>query len=192
MTLPAESVSRIFSDACRPGAAPLTFAPVNGTVLRLGSAASPALVPMSSGVSSIHSAVACVELYGTVVVNVCPRVTFCSVIFQRFAPATTSEMSACMWSPCWIVMLVIAIDGPGMSSHHATYDALPELTSCSVPVWMSVLSPTVQPASMQPPPIPIQSDEDSSPDACWVAVGTVQSPAIELNCLPPCSSVPWL
>src|SRR5947207_3779847 len=57
---------------------------------------------------------------------------------------------------------------------------------------MSVLSPTVQLASMQPPPMPIQSDEDSSPDACWLAVGTVQSPAIELNCLPPCSSVPWL
>src|SRR4051794_30647999 len=102
-------------------------------------------------------------------------------------------MSACMWSPGWIVMLVIAIDGPGMSSHHATYDALPELTSCSVPVWMSVLSPTVQPASMQPPPIPIQSDEDSSwPARCAVAVGTVQLPEIELNSLPPCSRVPWL
>src|SRR3954469_20549280 len=106
-------------------------------------------------------------------------------------------MSACMWSPGWIVMLVIAIDGPGMSSHHAPYDALPELTSCSVPVWMRVLSPTVQPASMQPPPIPIQSDEDSSPeprapDPCRGAAGPAHSPAIELNCLPPCSSVPWL
>ena len=48
-------------------------------------------------------------------------------------------------------MLVIAIDGPGMISHQAPYDALPELTSCSVPVWMSVLSPTVQLASTQPP-----------------------------------------
>jgi hypothetical protein len=67
---------------------------------------------------------------------------------------------------------------------------VPPLTSCSVPVWISVLSPIVQPASMQPPPMPIQSDENSSPDACWVAVGTVQSPEIELNCLPPCSSVP--
>jgi len=101
-------------------------------------------------------------------------------------------MSACMWSPGRTVMLLIAIDGPGMSSHHAPYDALPELTSCSVPVWISVLSPTVQLASTQPPPMPIQSDDASSPDACWLAVGTVQSPAIELNCLPPCSSVPWL
>jgi hypothetical protein len=45
----------------------------------------------------------------------------------------------------------MAIDGAGMISHHAPYDAEPELTSCSVPVWMSVLSPTVQPASMQAP-----------------------------------------
>jgi hypothetical protein len=97
----------------------LTFAPVKGTVVRLRSAARPAFVPMSSGVSSIHAAVACVEAYGAVVVNVCPRVTFCSVIFQRFAPATTSETSACMWSPGWIVTVLIAIDGPGMISHQA-------------------------------------------------------------------------
>src|SRR5438874_1417684 len=66
-------------------------------------------------------------------------------------------------------------------------------TSCSVPVWIRVLSPTVQLASMQPPPIPIQSDDDSAcPAVCCVAVGTVQSPVIALNSLLPCSSVPWL
>jgi hypothetical protein len=58
---------------------------------------------------------------------------------------------------------------------------------------MSVLSPTVQPASTQPPPIPIQSEEDSDwPAVCWLAVGTIQSPEIEWKSLPPCSSVPWL
>src|SRR5881227_2273259 len=58
---------------------------------------------------------------------------------------------------------------------------------------MSVLSVTAQPESTQPPPIPIQSDEDSAwPEVCCVALGTVQSPVIELNNLPFCSSVPWL
>jgi len=46
---------------------------------------------------------------------------------------------------------------------------------------------------MHPPPIPIQSEESSAwPAVCWVAVGTVQSPVIELNSLLSCSSVPWL
>jgi len=36
-----------------------------------------------------------------------------------------------------------------------------------VPVWISVESVAVQPASMQPPPIPIQSEEAS---ACRVCV----------------------
>jgi hypothetical protein len=39
----------------------------------------------------------------------------------------------------------------------------------------------------------VQSDEQAScPAACWEAVGTVQSPLIEWNCVPPFSSVPWL
>src|SRR5437588_12275395 len=90
-------------------------------------------------------------------------------------------------------MPLIVTDGAGITSHQAEYAAVPEETSCSVPVWISVESVAVQPASMHPPPIPIQSDDDSScPAVCWVAVGTVQSPVIELNSLPPCSSVPWL
>jgi hypothetical protein len=90
-------------------------------------------------------------------------------------------------------MLLIVSEGAGTSSHHAEYEAAPvESTSCSVPVWISVESVAVQPASMQPPPIPIQSEESSAcPAVCAVAVGTVQSPVIELNSLSPCSSVPW-
>src|SRR5258707_364921 len=98
-----------------------------------------------------------------VVENDSPRVTSCSVIVHTFEPATTSASDACMWSPAATVMFVISMDGAGMISHHAEYDAAPDAsTSCSVPVWMSVLSPRVQAASMQPPPMPIQSDELSA------------------------------
>ena len=99
-----------------------------------------------------------------------------------------------MWSPGETVMLLIEMDGAGTSSHHAEYDGAPVAsTSCSVPVWMSVESVTVQPASTHPPPIPIQSDDASAwPEVCGVAAGTVQSPEMELNSLLPCSSVPWL
>jgi hypothetical protein len=91
-------------------------------------------------------------------------------------------------------MLLMVIDGAGTSSHRAEYDAGPVAsTSCSVPVWINVRSVAVQPASMHPPPIPIQSDEASGcPAVCWVTVGTVQSPVTEVNSLLPCSSVPWL
>ena len=58
ITLPFESVRSISSDALRPAGAPLTVAELNAGLVRLGSAANPALVPISSGVSSIHSAVA--------------------------------------------------------------------------------------------------------------------------------------
>ena len=51
---------------------------------------------MTTGVSTIHSAVAWVEVYGTVVEKVCPVVTFLSVMFQTFAPATVSAIEACM------------------------------------------------------------------------------------------------
>src|SRR5437764_5585280 len=115
-------------------------------------------------------------------------------MFHRSVSATTSEIAACMWSPGCTLMPEIVSDGTGTSSHQAEYEAVPfAATSCSVPVWIRVLSPTVQFASIQPPPIPIQSDDDSAcPAACCVAVGTVQSPVIELNSLLPCSSVPWL
>ena len=60
-------------------------------------------------------------------------------------------------------MSLIVSDGAGTSSHHAEYDAAPvDSTSCSVPVWINVESVALQPASMQPPPIPIQSDESSA------------------------------
>src|SRR3954462_11841438 len=58
---------------------------------------------------------------------------------------------------------------------------------------MSVLSVTRQLASTQPPPMPIQSDEDSAwPFVCCVEVGTVQSPAISWKSLRPFSIVPCL
>jgi len=119
----------------------------------------------------------CVELYGTVCVNVSFRVTSWSVITQTFEFGTVSAIEACMWSPGWIV-IEIASEGPGMISHHAEYSEPPVAgASCSVPVWISVLSPTMQLASTQPPPMPIQSDENSScPFVCELAVGTVQSP----------------
>src|SRR5579884_4416361 len=103
-------------------------------------------------------------------------------------------MLADILSPGLTVMPEIVSEGAGTSSYHAEYDGDPEpSTSCSVPVWISVLSPTVQPASRQPPPIPIQSDDDSdSPLMCWLTVGTVHSPAMSWNSLPPCSSDPWL
>ena len=47
-------------------------------------------------------------------------------------------------------------------------------------------------ASVQPPPIPIQVEDDSDcPFVCCRALGTVQSPAIEWNFVPR-SCVPWL
>jgi len=69
-------------------------------------------------------------------------------------------------------------DGAGTSSHHAEYDGAPvALTSCSVPVWIRVLSVTVQPASRQPPPIPVQADEYSASfRVCWLTFGTVHVP----------------
>jgi hypothetical protein len=39
--------------------------------------------------------------------------------------------------------------------------------------------------------MPIQSAESSAcPEVCWVAVGTVQFPVIEVNSFPPCSTAP--
>ena len=72
-----------------------------------------------SGVSSIHSAVSCVEGYGTVWEKVCPVVTSCNVIVHTFEPVAASTMEACMWSPAWIVMVSIGTLGAGISSHHA-------------------------------------------------------------------------
>jgi hypothetical protein len=69
----------IASEVVRFAGWPLTVARSNAGEVRLGSAAKPAFVPRSSGVSSIHSAVAWLELYGTVCVNVSFRVTSCSV-----------------------------------------------------------------------------------------------------------------
>jgi len=89
-------------------------------------------------------------------------------------------------------MFEIVDEGAGTSSYHAEYDGCPlASTSCSVPTWISVLSPTVQLESTQPPPIPTQSADDSDcPAVCWASAGTVHSPANEWNCLPLCSIVP--
>ena len=62
ITFPLPSISCISSEVWRFALTPLTVLLVNAGFVRFGSAAKPALVPISSGVSSIHSAVACVEL----------------------------------------------------------------------------------------------------------------------------------
>ena len=88
------------------------------------------------------------------------------MITQTFEFGTVSAIEACMWSP-GLIVIEMSIDGPGMISHQAEYAEPPAAgASCSVPVWISVLSPTVQPASTQPPPMPIQSDENSSCPSC--------------------------
>ena len=62
ITLPLESVRSSASEAERLAEAPLTVPLVNAGSDRFGSDANPASVPISSGVSSIHSAVACVDV----------------------------------------------------------------------------------------------------------------------------------
>src|SRR3954451_18884158 len=99
MTLPFESMRSICSAVTRLALAPFVLAEVNAGLLRFGSAAKPALVPSSSGVSSIHSAVACVELYGMVCLNVQPFVVSWSVTFQTFELGTVPLMPEWMWSP---------------------------------------------------------------------------------------------
>src|SRR4051794_36463967 len=146
MTFPLLSMSWMISDDFRFAACPFVFALSNAGFVRFGSAAKPALVPMSSGVSSIHSAVACVELYGTVVVNVWPFVVLVSVIFQTLAFAATSVMSAWKRSPRETGRLTPS-DGPGMISHHPEQDARPmDPPAASGPVRVTDLPPAAQPA----------------------------------------------
>src|SRR5437764_14327949 len=106
----------ISSGVMSPADAPSVVADVQAGLVKFGSGANPAFVPMISGVSSIHSAVAWVELYGTVVVNVSPRVTSLSVMFHTFELGTVSAIAACMWSPGATVMLTVS-DGAGTSSY---------------------------------------------------------------------------
>src|SRR2546423_645370 len=114
-------------------------------------------------------------------------------MFHTSEFGTVSAIDAWMRSPGWIVSEVIWMLGAGISSHHAEYEALPDdETSCSVPAWINVVSPTLQFASTHPPPIPIHDEEYSSWRAvCCVAVGTVQSPVMPLNVVP-FSRAPWL
>ena len=61
ITLSLESISWISSEESRFAGCPLTVAFSNTGEVRFGSDAKPASVPMSSGVSSIHSAVRWVD-----------------------------------------------------------------------------------------------------------------------------------
>jgi hypothetical protein len=70
ITAASEEMSWISSEALSPAGRPFTVAAVKDGDVRFGSAANPAFVPIRSGVSSIHSAVRCVDEYGTVCVNV--------------------------------------------------------------------------------------------------------------------------
>ncbi len=95
--------------------------------------------------------------------NESPFVAFLSLMVQTFEPGVASAILAVMRSPGRMVIPVIWMLGSGMTSHHAQYEAVPDLaTSCSVPVWISVLSVTVQPASTHPPPTPIHDEEYSA------------------------------
>src|SRR6185437_9318814 len=86
-----------------------------------------------------------------------------------------------------------AVEGTGISSYQAEYDALPlASTSCSVPACTSVSSVSAHEDSRQPPPIPTHvADDSASPALAWVAVGTVQVPLTEVKSLP-FSIAPWL
>src|SRR5689334_3408979 len=94
-------------------------------------------------------------------------------------PGGVSAIDTYILSPA-LTAMSIGVEGAGMISHHAPYDAVPSVaTSISVPAWISVVSVAVQSMSMHPPPMPIQADEYSaSPGTCWVAVGTLQTPEI--------------
>ena len=138
---------------------------------------------MPRGVSSIHSAVACVDAYGTVWDHDCRVVLSRRTMVHTFDPGTASVMAAWSRSPGWIVSDEMVVLGAGTSSHHAVYAAFPLLaTSCSEPSWMSVGSVAEQLLSIQPPPIPIHVEDCSAcPLWCWVGLGTVQFPATLVN-----------
>ena len=71
------STSCICSAVASAGLTPLVSALSKCVGVRLGSAAKPPPVPMISGVSTIHSAVAWVELYGVATVTLLPVETGC-------------------------------------------------------------------------------------------------------------------
>src|SRR3989442_6173053 len=142
-----------------------------GLRLGMGPMVTLPLLSMTTGVSVIHSAVRCVEAYGTVELNDCPVVRSLSWMVQTLVLGTFSAIDALILSPAWIVIPEIVMAGAGISSYQAEYEAWPDRsTSCSVPVWISVVSVTMHWASTQPPPIPIQLEEYSaSPGFCGVA-----------------------
>src|SRR2546428_7806239 len=111
-------------------------------------------------------------------------------------------MSAWNWSPALTGSADdgIGVGWSGISSYQAEYcDWVAgvcvgsQTTSCSVPVWMRVLSVWLHWASTQPPPIPIQDEEASCSNwRCALALGTVQSPVTEWKPALPRSIWPWL
>jgi hypothetical protein len=118
--LPLVLTSWISLEELRPAGAPFTVARSNVAFERFGIDDSPAPpVPNTSGVSSIHSAVSCVEEYGTVCDHDCPVVRFCIDIVQTSEFGTASEIDAWMWLPGWTASDVMVTLGAGMSSHHA-------------------------------------------------------------------------
>src|SRR5260370_39937533 len=95
------------------------------------------------------------------------------VIFHTSgSPSATSTCTRC---PALTGRLT-RVDGSGMVSHHAQYQALPpESTSGSVPAWLRVWSTTMQLSARQPAPMPTPVAEDcASPLRVCVAVGTTQ------------------
>src|SRR5256885_1293463 len=95
------------------------------------------------------------------------RVPTLTVIVHTLLLAVASRMSTTTVSPGFTGKFEIVIDGPGISSHHALYDAEPlEAMSWLVPAWMSVPSPAAQLVSRQPPPIPTHVADDSARPRC--------------------------
>jgi hypothetical protein len=77
-------------------------------------------------------------------------------------------MEASNSSPGDTFIVVMVVESSGKSSYQAEYSATPFMESCSVPVWIRVLSNW--------PPIPIQAAEKVSPVET-LTCGTDQEPA---------------
>src|SRR6185437_6498975 len=118
-TVPLLVTSCISSIVWKSGVAWLSVALVNPTVPRLGMAARPVPpVPISSGVSSIHSAVSIPEVYGVVVENVWPVVRL-SITIDQVPGMLVCEMLTLIWLP-GLTGRETWVSGSGMISNQAS------------------------------------------------------------------------
>src|SRR5579872_1185442 len=105
-------------------------------------------------------------------------------------PLLTCLMVTVMESPGWTLMLGMTVSGAGRISHHAEYCGVPLTTSCSVPAWMRLVSPELNPS------IPVHTAEyvldpprrppsKPPPPLEPVTVGTVHVPLTLVYALTP-------